>query len=143
MKIIIVLCLIFASPLLLSNCGGDELSKEDQVTNLLSSGTWKPNSNPIKIGSDDVSELFPGFTIRFTKNQIFTTGTTPVWAREDTWKFKPGSNAQVIIRGSDSREISIVEVTNAQLKISIEWDKTSYGGRQNSLPGLYEFTLNK
>lgn len=143
MKLRILLCFILALPLLFSNCGEEELTAEEKVTNLLVSGTWKPVANSITIGGDDASSLFIGFTIQFTKNQITTTGTTPVWQRVDTWQFKPGSQAQVIIRGSDNREISIDEITNAQLKISIEWDKTTYGGRVKSLPGVYEFTLTK
>ncbi len=139
--------LLLVLPFWFVNCDkSTEPSIEDRVTALLTTGTWSPTAAGASItlsGTDVVNDLFPGFTLRFTRDRIFTTGTTPIWLREDTWQFKPGSNATIIIRGMDGREIPILEVTNTQLKISLEWDKTTFGGRQKSLPGLYEFILNK
>jgi hypothetical protein len=129
------------------NCGSDP-TPEEKVTKLLISGTgtWSPSSasNSITVDGIDVKQdLFPGFTLKFTKDKIFTTGTSPVWLREDTWHFKEGSKATIIIRGMDDKEISINEITSSQLKISLEWDQTTFGGRKASLPGLYEFILDK
>jgi hypothetical protein len=130
------------------NCGGDDPTAEEKVTKLLTKGdgTWEPSAiaNSITVEGIDVKEdLFPGFTIRFTKDKVFTTGTSPVWLREDTWQFKEGSKATIIIRGMDDKEISIAEISSTQLKISLEWDQTTYGGRIASLLGLYEFILDK
>jgi hypothetical protein len=131
------------------SCGGPDPTVEEKVTKLLTSGdgTWEPSiaANSITVDGIDVQDdLFPGFTIRFTEDKIFTTGTSPVWLREDTWRFKEGSKATIIIRGMDNKEISIAEISSTQLKLSLEWDQTTYGGgRQASLPGLYEFTLEK
>ena len=130
------------------SCGGSDPTAEEKVTKLLISGdgTWEPSATSTSItvdGIDVKEDLFPGFTLRFTKDKIFTTGTSPVWLREDTWHFKEGSKATVIIRGMDDKEISIAEITSSQLKISLEWDQTTFGGRKASLPGLYEFILDK
>jgi len=140
---LILLCFIF-----FVNCGGSDPTAEEKVTKLLTSGngTWEPSAaaNSITVDGIDVKEdLFPGFTIRFTSDKIFTTGTSPVWLREDTWHFKEGSKATIIIRGMDDKEISINEISSTQLKLSLEWDQTTYGGRKASLPGLYEFILDK
>jgi hypothetical protein len=144
---LIFLGIIASIPLLFSHCSEEpEPTIEEQVTRLLTTGTWSATATGASItlsGNDVVNDLFQGFTLRFTNNRIFTTGTSPIWLPEDTWQFKPGSNATIIIRGMDGREIPIREVTNTQLRISLEWDKTTFGGRQKSLPGLYEFILTR
>lgn len=142
--------LLLISILALTFCGDDgpKLTAEEKVKKILvnGTGTWSPSTTTGAItldGIDVAADFFPDFTIQFTEDKIFTTGTTPVWLREDTWHFKEGSNATIIIRGMDDEEISIVEVSSTQLKLTLEWDHTTYGDRTGSLPGLYEFTLDK
>jgi hypothetical protein len=139
--------LFLACVILFANCGGSEPSAEEKVKKILikDDGTWEPSvTNSITLDGIDVQEdLFPDFTIRFTADKIFTTGTTPVWLREDTWSFKEGSKGKIIIRGMDDKEIAIEEISSAQLKLTLEWDQTTYEGRAASLPGLYEFILDK
>jgi hypothetical protein len=136
------------STFLFAGCGGgDEPTKQEKVTKLLTQngGKWQPSiaANSITLeGTDVEDELFPDFEITFTKTQISTLGTSPVWPVSDTWTFKD-KNADVIIRGSDDREITIVSISSTQLTIEMEWDQTTYGGRTKSLPGLYEFVLTK
>lgn len=138
----------FVFIIFLSGCGGgDEPTKIEKVTKLLTQGGGKwqpaPSANSITLeGTDVEDELFPDFEITFSKTQITTLGTSPVWPVSDTWTFKD-KNADVIIRGSDDREITIVSINSSQLIIRMEWDQTTYGGRTSSLPGLYEFVLNK
>jgi hypothetical protein len=131
----------------LGGCGGEDLTKQQKVTRLLtkSGGKWQPSvaTNAITLEGTDVQEdLFPDFEITFTKTQILTPGTSPVWPASDSWTFKD-KNADVIIRASDGREITIVSVSSTELIIQIEWDQTTYGGRVASLPGVYQFTLNR
>jgi hypothetical protein len=134
--------------LLLWRCGGgDEPTKQEKVTKLLTQngGNWQPSALANSITIDDIDvedELFPDFEITFSKTQITTLGTSPVWPASDTWMFKD-KNADVIIRGSDDREITIVSISSTQLIIEMEWDQTTYGGRTKSLPGLYQFVLTK
>ena len=142
--------IVFLTVLALTGCGSDpEPSAEQKVKKILLSGggQWEPTSTASSItleGIDVADDLFPDFTLRFTSNKIFTTGTTPVWLREDTWSFKPGSKGKIIIRGMDGKEISIEEISSSQLKLTLEWDQTTYGNRaSSSLPGLYEFILDK
>jgi hypothetical protein len=122
-------------------------TEEEKVTTLLTSGTgtWAASGSGITVDGDDVTaDLFSGFNIKFEDGKLTTAGTTPVWPRQDTWEFKD-ETAKVIIRHSDNKEIQITSVSETQLKLTLEWDKTTYeeGGRKRSIPGTYVFTLNK
>lgn len=140
--------ILLVSALLLLSCKDDPkpVSKEKQVTTLLTEGgQWAPSGTAaITIdGLDVTSDLFKDFTITFTADKLFTTGTTPVWLREDTWRFKDNT-ATVMLRGQDDKEITIETVSKTELKLSLQWDKTTYeGGRQRSIPGKVVFTLKK
>lgn len=142
-----VLVFMFISISSLISCGESEPSAEEKAKAILTkgNGTWQPSvTAAITLDGIDVKEdLFPGFTIRFTADKIYTTGTSPVWLREDTWRFKEGSKAKIIIRGMDDKEIAIETLSAEELKFSLEWDQTTYGGRVASLPGRYEFILDK
>jgi hypothetical protein len=122
-------------------------TEQERVTALLTSGTgkWVPKSGG-GITTQDIdvtADLFKDFTIRFTATQIFTTGTTPVWLRQDTWQFK-GTAADVIIRGQDDQEITIQNISATELVLTLVWNETTFeGGRTRSLQGEYEFVLSK
>lgn len=133
----------------LSGCGGDDPkpTEAEKVTQMLTegTGTWTPPSNGgITIdGTDVTEELFAGFSITFSDGTLTTTGTSPVWLREDTWRFKDDA-ARVIIRGQDQREVTITEISPTQLRLMLEWPaSTTSGGRAGSLKGKHEFLLNK
>lgn len=130
-------------------CGGDEpepLSESEKVTDLLvsGSGAWTPTSSGgVTVdGVDVTNELFAGFTITFLEGTYTTTGTSPVWPAQDTWRFKD-ETAKVIIRGLDEKEVTITEISASRLKLTLEWSETTYGGRKSSLKGKHEFTLDK
>lgn len=135
----------------LAACGGSDPAPTaaEKVTQLLTagSGTWTPaSSSGVTVDGVDVTdELFAGFSITFHENTFTTTGTSPVWLREDTWHFKDEA-ATVIVRGQDQKEITITEISATQLKLTLEWSQTtttSSGGRLLSLKGKHEFFLTK
>lgn len=140
--------LLLAMVLLFPSCKDDpKPGKQQQVTTMLTSGAgqWSPSAVAgITVdGLDVTSDLFKDFTITFTADKLFTTGTTPVWLREDTWRFKDNT-ATVMLRGQDDKEIAIEAVTKTELQLSLEWDQTTYeGGRKRSIPGKVVFTLKK
>lgn len=150
-------CLLLLSATLFFSCGDDELTKQQKVTKLLTQdgGMWTASGTANSIileGIDVKDELFPGLEMTFTKQNIntsgdspfwdATTGDNPIWPATDTWSFKD-KNADVLIRG-DGREIIIVSITSTVLVFQFEWDgETTSAGRTKSLPGLYEFTLEK
>ena len=129
---------------------GPTPTKVEKATKLLTQngGTWSPSSASITMdGIDVTTEFFDGFTMTFTEEgTVTTTGTSPMWLREDTWSFKDES-ASVLVRGQDDAEITIVELTKNSFVFTMEWDQTTYeedgGGRKRSLPGTYEFQLSK
>jgi hypothetical protein len=108
-------------------------------------GTWSlPVVGGVTIeGVDVTQDLFAGFSITFADGSFTTTGTSPVWLRQDTWTFKD-ETATVILRGQDDKEITLTEVTATQVRLSLAWDQTTTeGGRSKSLKGKHEFTLIK
>ncbi|HYC85989.1 MAG TPA: hypothetical protein VEB86_12245 [Chryseosolibacter sp.] len=141
------LCLTFV------HCGGDdpkppEPTQKEIVTEKLVAGgsSWSASTSGAGItvdGVDVTNEFFDGFTIKFTGTTLTTTGTTPVWLRTDTWTFKD-DNATAIIRGQDNKEVAITSISDTELKLTLQWDQTTYeGGRTRSIPGTYVFTLKK
>lgn len=150
-KIFATGCLVLAIVVMVPGCKKDDpapvITEVQKVTQMLTSngGTWSASAaNAITVDGIDVTQdLFPNFSITFSENTFTTTGTSPVWLREDTWNFKDAT-AQVIIRGQDSKELTITEISNTQLKFTMTWDQTTYeGGRKKSLAGDYIFTLTK
>jgi hypothetical protein len=144
-------CIVIAMVILVPGCKKDDpapvVTEVQKVTQLLTSdgGTWSTSAaNAITVDGVDVTQdLFPNFAITFSENTFTTTGTSPVWLREDTWSFKDAT-AQVIIRGQDSKELTITGISNTQLTFTLTWDQTTYeGGRKKSLAGAYVFTLTK
>lgn len=136
---------------MLSACGGGDPdpapTQVERVSVLLQADghSWAPAaSTGVTVDGVDVTEdLFSGFSITFHERTFTTTGTTPVWLREDTWTFKD-ETAKVMIRGQDNKEITITEVSDTQLKLTLEWTQTTHsGGRQGSLKGKHEFLLTR
>jgi hypothetical protein len=146
----LVVVFIFFSFVFLSGCKDPvvEPTEQERVTALLTggTGTWVPKGGGgiTTQGIDVTADLFKDFTIRFTATQLFTTGTTPVWLRQDTWKFKDASAADGIIRGQDDQEITIKNISATELALILVWNETTFeGGRKKSLQGEYEFVLSK
>jgi hypothetical protein len=144
-------CAIVASLLIiLPCCKKDDAkpSQEQRVTSMLIKGTGKwtpsPSAGVTVEGLDVTEDLFKDFTISFTADKLLTTGTTPVFLREDTWRFKDNT-ATVILRGQDDKEILIEAISENELQLSLEWDRTTYeeGGRVRSIPGTVVFTMSK
>lgn len=153
MKLVSLVCLL-AVCVTFMHCGGSDPAPvvptaEEVVLEALTAdgGTWGQNSASTVLvdGTNVTSDLFAGFSIKFTASGYTTTGTTPVFPRSDTWSFKPGTDGTVIIRGHDDREIEIISMTDTELVIDMEWDQTTYeeGGRSKSIQGTHRFTLKK
>jgi hypothetical protein len=125
---------------------GPELTESEKVVALLTSngGTWKPSalSNWVMVEGVNVTDLFKDFTISFTATGYTTTGTTPVWPRSGTWHLKDDA-AKILIRDSDSKEVTIENISETTLRITLTWDQTTYGGRSTSISGKHEFNLTK
>jgi hypothetical protein len=127
--------------------GGDpepEPTEEERVTKLLTASQWAPSTgNWVVVDGVSVAELFTDFKITFTSTGYTTTGTTPVWPRTGTWKFKTGST-KIFVRDADQVEVTIETLDDKNLKLTLLWDKeTTEPGRSSSIRGKHEFNLTK
>ena len=143
------LAVTLLSLLCIVSCKSDDPqpSAQEKVTKMLTDkgGTWTlPSVAGVTVdGLDVTQDLFPGFSITFGDGTLTTTGTTPVWLRQDTWRFKDES-ATVIIRGQDNKEVTISEITADALVLTLQWDQQTFeGGRTKSIKGSHKFTLSK
>lgn len=142
--------------LLLTNCGdegpGTPPKTESELRAAIlagGSGTWTPPSgSPVTVNDVAVPELFQGFTIKFTSTgtggTYTTTGTTPVWPRSGTWTFIGDDGLK--FKREDNLEVTITDITETSLKLSLEWASTTFEdptGRSKSLAGTTVFTLSK
>lgn len=123
------------------------LTPVEKVTKILTDGggAWNmPSVAGVTVdGLDVTQDLFKGFSMKFGNGTLTTTGTTPVWERQDTWTFKDES-ATVIIRGHDNKEVTIQEITEDQMILTLEWEKDLFeGGRTKSIKGTHQFVLEK
>ncbi len=147
-KVFHFLCfLVLGSFLFLSNCKKKddpepEPTEEEKVITKLAAGQWAPaTGNWVTVDGVSVVELFADFKITFTNSGYTTTGTSPVWPRTGTWKFKTGST-KIFIRDADQIEVTIETLDDKNLKLSLMWNKeTTEPGRSSSIKGKHEFTL--
>lgn len=146
-------CLLLLSILIIPGCKKDPVEPppteaEKRLDILVAgNGTWTPpGSGAVMLGEGanaiDITELFVNFTITFTETGYTTTGTTPVWARSGTWEFT--SDDGTSFEREDGLEVTIIEITETSLKLSLEWDETIYEeGRQAAYAGKHTFTFGK
>ncbi len=156
MKTIRITFLCLFTFALLTNCKDDGPGEPPKTeaelrAEIMAGGTgkWTPTSgNPVTVNDLAVPELFTDFTITFTSTgtggSYTTTGTTPVWPRSGTWTF--ADEEGLTFTRDDGMEITIVEITETGLKLSLEWTETTYEdptARAQSLAGTTVFTLSK
>ena len=133
---------ILSGLLMLSNCGSknsDPTPTEPQrVTSLLETGRWKVQS--VMVDGIDQSALFKNFTLSFTDSNFASVNGSVVWPASGTWKFV--SDQASSFTRDDGLVVTIQNVSNTQLIISLVWAKTTLGpGRSESVKGTTVFTL--
>jgi hypothetical protein len=135
--------LIIVSLITFSNCGDSKKDPEpteaEKTTKLLTAATWKLQSLTIDGVSD--SNFFKGLTISFTETGFSTTNGDPIWPATGTWSYTDGTTTARKIKRNDNVEVAIDEITATGLTLSIQWDKTTTGGRTNSIAGKHIFKL--
>ena len=136
---ILLLSIVFAF-VSLSGCKKDEPSASEVTTNKLISATWKISS--VTVNSTDKTSLFTNMTLKFTATNYTTTNGGVVWPASGTWEFVDATAKEV--RRNDDLEITIVEATDASLKLSLIWDTGTFGpGRVSSVAGNHVFSFVK
>lgn len=154
---ILSLLLLVSAAVLYSNCGGGddpEKSEEELQLDKLKASQWTLVS--ANDGSDRTAE-YPGMTLTLTGT--FSAGGTysytssasswPVkspWKKDDTWKFKPGSVANTIIRLSDDQEMTYT-LSNSDKQLTIAFNYVGPGfenvGRVEIVEGDWTFTFTR
>lgn len=144
---------------MLLSCGGDsddpkqELNTGQKVVTNLVKSQWKVSS--VMVDGMDMSSMFTGFTISFNPSSYqngipsFTgsysvTNGGPVWYSSGNWIIPDINMAGSFIRSSDDLSITLQEVTETNLKMSLQWNKQTFGdGRIGSIQGQHIFTMGK
>lgn len=129
----------------LAGCGGGDDgpsgSRQDEVSNALTSGTWKVNT--VTVDGVDRTDMFEGMTLSFTSTNFSSTNAIPVWPVGGTWVFTD-ETATEFLRG-DGIVVTILEATNASLQLELFWSRTTLGsdGRTSSIRGEHVFRFGK
>lgn len=153
--------LVLMFVLLLSSCGGDggtdptpepEPTAGEKVLINLVASAWKMKS--VAVDGVDKSSLFTGLTISFTSSassngkptafsgSFTTTNGGPVWPASGNWTITDQTTGASLSR--DGLAIQLTEVTESSLKMSLNWNKDTFGpGRVESIKGQHVFTMGK
>lgn len=133
-------CTIMILLLVLSACGDSSPSATEVTVNQLKANTWRINS--VIVDATDQTALFNNMTLSFTATDYTTTNGKAVWPASGTWSFTDDTAKK--IKRSDNLEITIVEITEATLKLSLTWATGTLGtGRVESVAGNHVFSFVK
>jgi hypothetical protein len=124
-----------------SGCSDDKkISRQEEVTAALTSGTWKVNT--VAVGGVDKTSTYKDLSLTFTGTSFTSTNGGVIWPASGTFTFTD-ANASSIKR-NDNLEVQIQEATTASLKLGLTWTKTTLGsGRVESTSGQHVFSFTK
>ncbi len=111
----------------------------DETRTKLMANHWKIQD--VSVDGVDQTPIYKGITIQFGESSFATSNGGAVWPSSGTWSFTTDDGT--FMKRDDGVEIK-VEVTEAKLKLSLLWMKTTFGGgKLNSVKGLNAFTFVK
>jgi hypothetical protein len=134
---VMVLAGVMAMMLMVSGCQDDKKTDADPIKTFLIGDEWKISS--VKVDGTDQTAMFTGMTLSFTVNAYTTTKGGIVWPASGTWT-RATSDGNVIQR-DDGVAVSIPVIGTNTLVLELDWSKTTYGGRGNSVSGHHVFTF--
>ncbi|NOT76694.1 MAG: hypothetical protein HOP08_17335 [Cyclobacteriaceae bacterium] len=135
----ILIAIVTIGMLSISGCKDNGPSALDVRTKALTASGWKVNA--VTIDGVDRTAQHASMTLTFSASEYTTTNGGFVWPASGTWAFA-GADATIITR-SDGVEITVVELTDASLKLSFAWTGTYQQGRVSSLRGNHIFSFVK
>jgi hypothetical protein len=123
----------------LAGCGpGGDAGPDTKA--LLTSGQWKMKA--VTVDGVDKSSAFTNFTVSFSSTAFTSANGSPVWPASGTWSFTDAE--QKSVKRNDDVVVTIKEITESQLTLSLSWTKSTLGaGRIESVAGVHSFTLTK
>ncbi len=130
------------SVLLVTSCkkSDDPQPETARIKGLLKANTWRIQS--VTVDATDKTELFTGLTLSFTDTNYTTTNGSVVWPVSGTWTFTDDTAKK--IKRNDNLEVTIIELTETSLKLSLAWATGTFGsGRVSSVAGNHVFSFVK
>jgi hypothetical protein len=127
----------------ISGCGDSgspALSASDLVKKkLMATTAWKLQS--AMVDGVDQTSTYAGLNLSFTASNYSSINGGVVWPATGTWSFSTSDGTS--ISRNDGLVVS-VEVTDASLKLSYTWSKTTLGGgRVESIKGPHVLIFTK
>jgi hypothetical protein len=122
------------------SCLDSEGGKEKN-TRLLTADEWHISS--VTNDGDDITELFSGMILSFTKETYTATDGEPIWL-SGHWSFVGDFTEQdvkTIVRDDDVL-VTIETLTKNNLTLIVDWNADLLEGRSNSIQGelVFKFT---
>jgi hypothetical protein len=119
-------------------CDDDEL-EQDRVRNLLiNGGSWNLQSATV----DGVNQFdtYSGLVLTFSSTGFSSTNGGVAWPATGSWEFEGGSSSTLV--RSDGISVIIETVTQKDLELTFEWDKTTFeSGKKRSVSGQHTFVF--
>lgn len=107
---------------------------------MLKGSAW--NMLSVTVNGVDKTSLYAGLKITFTSSTYTSVTGGAVWPASGTWDFT--NEDGVTIERNDGAMISVVEITETNLVLSMLWTKTTLGGgREKSVEGQHVFTFGR
>ena len=138
-QLFIILCVL---PFL-TGCGGggsDSPSAKEVATKMLTANSWKLSS--VTVDGTDQTSLFNNMTLNFAATSFTASNGGLVWPASGTWTFKD-EEGKIIVR-NDGLLITVMELNDASLQMSLTWASSTIGpGRVSSIAGVHIFNMIK
>jgi hypothetical protein len=133
--------ILLAAFTFLSGCkGGDDPTPQEVTTQQLVAPNWKLTS--VLVDGVDKISFFTNMTLKFTATNYTTTNGGVVWPASGTWIFTDDTARK--IKRNDNLEVTITEITETSLKLSLTWATGTFGsGRVSSVAGNHVFSFVK
>jgi hypothetical protein len=139
-KGILSIGILTVTTLFFVSCGGDSPSDSEVTTKQLVSSGWKIDN--VQVDGTDQTTLYTNMSLSFSATTYTTTKGEPVWPATGTWSFT--DKAARTIKRNDDLEMTIVEITDTSLKLSLDWATSTLGpGRTSSVAGEHVFSFVK
>src|SRR5689334_18243453 len=132
MRFALLLFFVTALVSTLSSCKGKDdpaPTAASKITDLLDAGTWQIQA--VSVDGVAHTDLFTNMKLTFTATGFTTVNGGPVWPSNGTWTFTD-KDATAFTR-SDGIVVTINQIDNSNLILSLTWTKTTLGGRVNSI----------
>lgn len=128
----------------LSGCGDSGASDptpsaQDAIKTKLTANKW--NLKTATVDGVDKTAVYQDMAITFTSGNYSSTNGGGIWPASGTWSFNVTDGSAI---KRDDGLIMTVDVTDATLKLSFTWSKTTLGGgRSTSVSGQHTLLFGR